>query len=71
MYTPCLYVLNMIDKITIEELDLLSRIPNYVCISAKQEWNFDMLLEKVGHPVRLFPLSPISFLARSHRSKGC
>lgn len=47
IYTPCLYVLNKIDDITIEELDLLSRVPHYVPIAAKQEWNFDELLERV------------------------
>lgn len=47
MYIPCLYVLNKIDTITIEELDLLSRVPHYVPICAGKEWNFDDLLEKV------------------------
>lgn len=47
VYTPCLYVLNKIDSITIEELDLLSRVPHYVPISGHKEWNFDELLEKI------------------------
>jgi len=46
-YTPCLYVLNKIDAISIEELDLLSQVDHYVPISAKDEWNFDELLEKM------------------------
>ena len=33
--------------ISIEELDLLSRVPHYVAISAKDEWNFDELMEKI------------------------
>jgi small GTP-binding protein len=33
-YMPCLYVLNKIDAITIEELDLLDRVPHYVPVSA-------------------------------------
>jgi ribosome-interacting GTPase 1 len=44
---PCVYVLNKIDAITIQELDLLDRVPHYVPISAKDEWNFDELLEKI------------------------
>jgi small GTP-binding protein len=47
VYTPCVYVLNMIDRITIEELDVLSQVPHYVPISAHHEWNFDDLLEMV------------------------
>lgn len=47
VYTPCLYVLNKIDSITIEELDLLSKVPHYVPICAYKEWNFDELLEKI------------------------
>lgn len=46
-YIPCLYVLNKIDSITIEELDLLDRVPHYVPVSAHHEWNFDELLEKI------------------------
>lgn len=47
VYTPCLYVLNKIDSITMEELDLISRVPHYVPICARKEWNFDELLEKI------------------------
>jgi developmentally-regulated GTP-binding protein 1 len=47
VYIPCLYVLNKIDAITIQELDLLSRVPHYVPISARQEWNFDTLLDRI------------------------
>lgn len=35
MYVPCLFVLNKIDAISIEELDLLYKIPNSVPISSK------------------------------------
>ena len=34
VYTPCLYVMNKIDAITIEELDLVARVPHYVPIAA-------------------------------------
>mmetsp|Transcript_3977 Transcript_3977/g.2940 ORF Transcript_3977/g.2940 Transcript_3977/m.2940 type:complete len:173 (+) Transcript_3977:304-822(+) len=47
VYTPCIYVLNKIDMISIEELDLLDKVPHYVPISAKDEWNFDELMEKI------------------------
>jgi len=46
-YIPALYVLNKVDTITIEELELLSRVPNYVMIAAGKEWGFDDLLEKM------------------------
>jgi ribosome-interacting GTPase 1 len=44
IYIPCVYVLNKIDAITIEELDVLARIKHCVPISAEHEWNFDDLL---------------------------
>lgn len=47
IYIPCLYILNKIDAITIEELELLSRVPHYVPISARDEWNFDEMLERI------------------------
>lgn len=47
IYVPCLYVLNKVDAISLEELELLDRIPNYVPISAHLEWNFDGLLSKM------------------------
>ena len=47
VYVPCIYVLNMIDKISIEELDIIDKNPHYVPISAKDEWNFDELMEKI------------------------
>lgn len=46
IYVPCLYVLNKIDQITIEELDLIYKIPHAVPISSHHEWNFDDLLDK-------------------------
>ena len=44
---PCIYVLNKIDAITVEELELLDKVPHYVPISANKEWNFEELLEKI------------------------
>jgi|EP00769_Ergobibamus_cyprinoides_P004618 small GTP-binding protein len=47
VYIPCIFVLNKIDQITIEELDLLDKLPNWIPISAHEEWNLDELLEKI------------------------
>ena len=47
IYVPCIYVLNKIDQIYIEELDIIDKCPHYVPISAKDEWNFDELMEKI------------------------
>jgi ribosome-interacting GTPase 1 len=44
---PCIYVLNKIDQISLEELELLDTIPHYCPISAHLEWNLDSLLEKM------------------------
>jgi len=45
VYVPCLYVLNKIDQISLEELQIIDKIPHYVPVSAHLEWNFDQLLE--------------------------
>ena len=47
VYVPVIYVLNKIDQISIQELDLIYRIPHAVPISAHHEWNFDELLDKM------------------------
>ncbi|CCH61249.1 hypothetical protein TBLA_0E01950 [Henningerozyma blattae CBS 6284] len=44
-YMPAIYVLNKIDALSIEELELLYRIPNAVPISSGREWNLDELLQ--------------------------
>ena len=46
-YIPCLYALNKIDDITLEELNILDQIPHYIPISAFQEWNLDELIDKM------------------------
>jgi len=33
-YVPCIYVLNKIDQLTIEELDIIDQMPHHVPISA-------------------------------------
>lgn len=45
VYIPCIYVMNKIDQISIEELDIVSRIPHNCPISAHHGWNVDGLLE--------------------------
>lgn len=46
-YVPVLYVFNKIDSLTIEELDILDQMPNYVPISSQHGWNIEELLEEV------------------------
>ncbi|KAI5893737.1 P-loop containing nucleoside triphosphate hydrolase protein [Schizophyllum commune H4-8] len=45
VYIPAIYVLNKIDAISIEELDLLYKIPNSVPISSGQWMNIDELID--------------------------
>lgn len=47
VYIPALYVLNKIDSISVQELDILDRIPHVVPICAYYEWNFDELLDTI------------------------
>jgi len=47
VYMPCIYVMNKIDQITVEELDIIDRIPHNVPICAQHEWNLDGLLESI------------------------
>ena len=44
-YIPCIYVMNKIDAITVNELDLIYKLPHCIPVSAEQKWNFDDLLE--------------------------
>ncbi|XP_013772625.1 GTP-binding protein 128up-like [Limulus polyphemus] len=53
IYTPCIYVLNKIDQISIQELDIIYRIPHCVPISAHHKWNFDDLLEMTWDYLKL------------------
>jgi small GTP-binding protein len=46
-YIPVLYVFNKIDAITIEELDILDQMPNYVAISSQHKWNLEELMEEI------------------------
>lgn len=52
-YIPVVYALNKIDAISIEELDLLYRIPNAVPISSEHGWNVDELMEMMWEKLQL------------------
>jgi len=47
VYMPCIYVMNKIDTITLEELQIIDGIPHHVPICAGKEWNFDELLDRI------------------------
>ncbi|KAJ3567791.1 hypothetical protein NP233_g6133 [Leucocoprinus birnbaumii] len=53
VYIPALYVLNKIDAISIEELDLLYKIPMSVPISSKEWLNVDELIQKMWETLNL------------------
>eukprot|EP00041_Stephanoeca_diplocostata_P011132 m.180641 g.180641 ORF g.180641 m.180641 type:complete len:370 (-) comp18428_c0_seq3:757-1866(-) len=53
VYIPVIYVLNKIDQISIEELDIIYKIPHAVPISAHHKWNFDDLLAKMWDYLKL------------------
>ncbi|PVU91528.1 hypothetical protein BB561_004355 [Smittium simulii] len=53
VYVPAIYLLNKIDQISIEELDLIYRIPHAVPISAHHEWNFDEMFEMMWEYLNL------------------
>ena len=50
---PAIYVLNKIDQISVEELDIIYKVPHCVPISAHHKWNFDDLLEKLWEYLKL------------------
>ena len=52
-YIPVIYALNKIDAISIEELDLIYRIPNACPISSEHGWNIDELLEQMWEKLNL------------------
>uniref|UniRef100_A0A7S4ASA6 OBG-type G domain-containing protein n=1 Tax=Pseudo-nitzschia australis TaxID=44445 RepID=A0A7S4ASA6_9STRA len=47
-YMPVLYVFNKIDAITIEELEILDQMPNYVPISSQHKWNLEVSKSKAN-----------------------
>ncbi|KAG6918910.1 hypothetical protein DXG01_010565 [Tephrocybe rancida] len=53
VYIPAIYVLNKIDAISIEELDLLYKIPMSVPISSREWLNIDELIAKMWETLDL------------------
>ena len=47
VYVPCIYALNKIDQISIEELEIFDKVPHYVPVCSELEWNLDELMERV------------------------
>jgi small GTP-binding protein len=47
VYIPCIYVMNKIDSVTLEELELLAQVPHYCPIASRHGWGFDDLLEMI------------------------
>lgn len=45
VYVPAIYVVNKIDQITLEELEVMDRLPHYCPICAFLDWNLDGLVE--------------------------
>lgn len=57
-YVPAIYVLNKIDSISVQELDIIARIPHAVPISAHHGWNFDSFLKKAWDYLDLIRIYP-------------
>lgn len=47
VYIPCIYILNKIDAISMEELEILSQMPHFVPMSGNLGWNMDELYETI------------------------
>ena len=47
VYIPAIYAVNKIDQITLEELNVMEKLPHYCPICAFLEWNLDGLVEMV------------------------
>jgi len=58
VYIPCLYVLNKIDCISIEELNVLARIPYCIPISGRDGWNLDGLMEMIWKELKMIRVYP-------------
>ncbi|CAK0750854.1 Developmentally-regulated G-protein 3 [Coccomyxa viridis] len=44
VYIPCIYVINKIDQITLEELNVIARLPHYCPVCAYKEWGLEELV---------------------------
>lgn len=47
VYIPCVYAINKIDQITLEELNVISKLPHYCPVCAYHEWNLDGLVHTI------------------------
>eukprot|EP01061_Rhynchopus_euleeides_P035546 TRINITY_DN59913_c0_g1_i1.p2 TRINITY_DN59913_c0_g1~~TRINITY_DN59913_c0_g1_i1.p2 ORF type:complete len:369 (+),score=174.92 TRINITY_DN59913_c0_g1_i1:90-1196(+) len=56
VYIPAVYVMNKIDQISVEELDIINRIPHNCPVSAHHNWNLDGLLEVIWEHLGLMRL---------------
>ena len=74
-YIPVLYVFNKIDSLTIEELDILDQMPNYVPISSAREWNLEELMQEIWeyvyqkkktHTMIMYFISTFSYCHYTH-----
>ena len=57
VYVPCIYAINKIDQITLEELNVISKLPHYCPVCAYHEWNLDGLIQMIWdylHLVRIY-----------------
>jgi len=52
----------LLDQISIEELDIIYKIPHCVPVSAHHKWNFDDLLEKMWEYLKLVRMYVSSFV---------
>ena len=60
VYIPAIYAVNKIDQITLEELNVMERLPHYCPICAFHEWNLDGLVEMVWEYLDLVRVSLLS-----------
>mmetsp|Transcript_30309 Transcript_30309/g.55375 ORF Transcript_30309/g.55375 Transcript_30309/m.55375 type:complete len:368 (-) Transcript_30309:681-1784(-) len=47
VYVPAIYVVNKIDQITLEELNVMDKLPHYCPVCGFLEWNLDGLVEMI------------------------
>ena len=61
-YVPCIYVLNKVDRISMEDLKILEKFPHYVPISGMEEWNFEELFETIWDYLDFIRVRKLKFL---------
>lgn len=64
IYTPCIYILNKIDQISIEELEIIYKVPHCVPISAHHKWNYDDLLMTTWDYLKLIRMYVLDLIYR-------